>query len=138
MAPRDLRRLAARVRAHRQELYPSRLAAATAAGISKDTWQRVEEGEPVRGTTYAKVDSALQWATGSSVAVTEGGEPVLVDDAGGARVSMSGKGPLDADVLRQAAFDAARATLPTASIGDLDAFTDELVEVLRRSGDVAE
>lgn len=138
MATRDLRRLAARVKAHRLELYPSRLAAAKVAGISKDTWQRVEEAEGVREATYAKVDRALRWATGSSIAVAEGGEPVLVDAAGEVAGVPAKKDPLDPEKVRRAAFDAARTTLPTASIGDLDAFTDELVEVLRRTGDVAE
>ncbi|WP_030559169.1 hypothetical protein [Streptomyces aureocirculatus] len=135
MATRDLRRLASRVKAHRMELYPSRLAAAKAAGISKDTWQRVEEAESVRESTYAKVDRALRWERRSSIAIAEGGEPFLVDDA---EVPAVNKEPLRPEVLRSAAFSAARAKLPTASIGDLDAFTDELVEVLRRSGNVAE
>lgn len=119
------------------ELYPSRLEAAAAAGVSKDTWQRVEQAVGVRETTYVKIERALHWAAKSCIAVAEGGEPVLIDDAD-AGVSASRKASIDPDAVRRAAFDAARATLPTASIGDLDAFTDELVEALRRSGDVAE
>lgn len=120
------------------ELYSSRRTAAEAVGISKDTWQRVEEAQVVREVTYAKVDRALGWAAGSCVEVAEGGEPVLVGGADGDGVPAEGVSALDPETVRRAAFDAARATLPTASIGDLDAFTDELIEALRRSGDVAE
>lgn len=136
MATRDPARLAKRVKAHRMELYPSRLEAAKAAGISKDTWRRVEEGMAVQEAKLAKVDRALGWTVGSCVAIAEGGEPVLADRRDGQDDPASPAAPLGADDLRRAAFEAARAKLPTASIGDLDAFSDELVEVLRRAGAV--
>lgn len=135
MATRDLDRLAFRVKAHRLELYPSRLAAAQTAGISKDTWLRVEEGKEVRESTYAKIDKALGWAIGSCIAIADGGEPVLVDTQREAPAAAA-PAPLSADALRQAAFDAARAKMPSAPIGEIDAFSDELVEVLRRAGAV--
>lgn len=119
------------------ELYPSRLAAAQAAGISKDTWQRVEEAEEVRESTYAKIDKALGWATGSCVTIAEGGNPVLVgepDEGAPAEPPAS----ITAAELRRAAFDAARTTLPAAPIGDIDAFSDELVEMLRKAGAISD
>ena len=64
MATRDPGRLAKHVKAHRMELFTSRKAAADSAGVSKDTWQRVEEGLEVRETTYVKIDKALGWASG--------------------------------------------------------------------------
>lgn len=138
MATPDLARLAGRVKAHRLELFPSRKAAADVAGISKDTWQRVEEGMEVRESTYAKIDRVLGWAIGSCVAITVGGEPVLADTPGGngsaeaAGAELSS--PVPADVVKRAAFEAARSKLPTAQIGDIDDFATELVEVLRRAG----
>lgn len=137
MATRDLSRLAKRVKAHRLELYPSRLAAAQAAGISKDTWHRVEDGDEVRESTYAKIDRALGWATGSCAAISEGGEPALVGEAA---PPPSGDVPkrLSPKEARQAVLDAARAALPSAPIGQLDAFGDELVEILRRAGVVTD
>ncbi|MEU3683710.1 helix-turn-helix transcriptional regulator [Streptomyces sp. NPDC030592] len=140
MATRDLKRLGARVKAHRLELHPSRLAAARAAGISKDTWQRVEDGEVVRDSTYPKIDKALGWVVGSCVAIADGGTPVLASEVAGApATSLSGPAvALSAEQVRRAAFEAARAKLPSASIGDLDEFSDELVEILRRSGTVAD
>lgn len=131
MGTRDLDRLARQVKAHRLELYPSRLAAANAAGISKDTWRRVEEAEEVRDATYAKIDKALGWATGSCVLIAEGDSPVLGTEAGGATVGPS---PLTDDEIRAAAFAAATRRLPAAPIGDVQAFVEELVEALRRTG----
>lgn len=136
MATRDLSRLAKQVKAHRLELYPSRLAAAQVAGISKDTWQRVEEGEEVRESTYAKVDKALGWARRSCLAITEGGNPVFVDSAKVGVAPAAAQQKLTAEAVRRAAFEAARAKMPSAPIGDIDAFSEELVEVLRRTGDI--
>lgn len=133
MATRDLDRLAKYAKAHRMELYPSRLAAASAAGISKDTWRRVEEGQEVRESTYAKIDKALGWAINSCILITEGHEPVL---AGEPEVATQPRGAMSADAVRQGALEAARRTLPSVPIGDLDAFSDELVEILRRVGEV--
>ncbi|MFF9129162.1 hypothetical protein [Streptomyces sp. NPDC014806] len=141
MTTRDLGRLAGHVKRHRLELYPSRLAAAQAAGISKDTWQKVEDGGLVRESTYAKVDKALGWAIGSCVAIAEGGEPVLVDSGSRTGPSDAPAPPsrqLTAAEVRQAAFEAARAKMPGAPIGEIDAFSDELVEILRRAGSVAD
>lgn len=140
MATRDLKRLGARVKAHRIELHPSRLAAAQVAGISKDTWKRVEDGEVVQDSKYPKVDKALGWVVGSCVAVAEGGEPALAGAAAreGAASPAASAAALSAEQLRRAAFEAARAKLPDASIGALDEFSDELVEILRRAGSVAD
>ncbi|MFD9602031.1 hypothetical protein [Streptomyces sp. NPDC059970] len=140
MGTRDLDRLASRVKARRLELYPSRLTAAGAVGISKDTWRRVEEGLDARELTYAKIDRALGWTPGSCVVVADGGEPVLVGAPHGDRPApgeSSGAG-LSSEVVRKATFEAARRTMPNVAIGDLDAFSEELVEVLRRGGHVSE
>lgn len=139
MTSRDLDRLAKHVKAHRLELYSSRLAAAQAAGISKDTWHRVEEGLDVRESTYAKIDRALGWVTGSCILIAEGGTPVLGDtppaDADGAPAATLPS----AETVRKAAFEAARAKMPASTpIGAIDAFAEEIVEILRRAGGVAE
>lgn len=135
MATRDLDRLAKHVKAHRLELYPSRLAAARAAGISKDTWQKVEEGQEVRESTYAKVDKALGWAIRSCILIAEGQGPVLADGLAGSEASAP---RLTEGEVRDAAFTAATKKLPTAPIGDVQAFVDELVKVLRTVGEVAD
>ncbi|MFB6955539.1 hypothetical protein ACFCYB_00530 [Streptomyces sp. NPDC056309] len=124
------------MKAHRLEQFPSRDAAAAAAGVTRNTWKRVEEGQEVRESTYAKVDKALGWAAGSCADVAEGGRPALVDESGIA-APASGRERLTEEGVRRAAFEAARAKLPTVAIGDIDAFSDEVVEILRRSGDLS-
>lgn len=133
MATRDLDRLAKRVKAHRLELFPSRLAAARAAGISKDTWQRVEDGEEVRESTYAKIDKVLGWAVGSCILITTGGEPVLAAESS---ASAAAAPRLSEEDVREAAYKAAMAKLPDAPIGAVREFADELVKVLRGTGGV--
>ncbi|WP_318205321.1 hypothetical protein [Streptomyces sp. SCL15-4] len=136
MATPDLDRLAKHVKAHRLAQYPSRDTAAATAGVTRNTWKRVEEGEPVRESTYAKVDKALGWAIGSCTAITEGGEPVL---AGGTTTSSPDPAPrMTEKQARDMAWDTARATLPTAPVGELDTFVNELVENLRRAGIVTD
>ncbi|MEW1803232.1 helix-turn-helix domain-containing protein [Streptomyces virginiae] len=71
----DHDQLAARVRARRLELGLSRAALSERAGISKGTCHRVEEGQPIRDTSYAKIDAALDWAPGSCAAIRDGGDP---------------------------------------------------------------
>ncbi|PZT70144.1 hypothetical protein DN402_31435 [Streptomyces sp. SW4] len=113
MATRDLDRLAKSVKAHRLQQYPSRDAAAEAAGITRNTWKKVEEGQEVRESTYVKVDKALGWGIGSCVAITEGGNPVLT--APGDDLTPAPPATLTAEAARQAAFEAARAKLPAST-----------------------
>lgn len=120
------------------ELFTSRKAAADSAGVSKDTWQRVEEGLEVRETTYVKIDKALGWASGSCLAISEGGNPVFVDSSKAGSASAPAQQKLTVEAVRRAAFEAARAKMPAAPIGDIDAFSEELVEVLRRTGDIGD
>lgn len=135
MATRDLDRLAKRVKAHRMEQYSSRDAAAAAAGVTRNTWKRVEEGQEVRESTYAKVDRALGWASGSCLLIAEGGEPVLVDEV----LDLSVRSPrLTEDAVRRAAFEAAMAKMPNAPIGEVQGFVDELVKVLHKTGRLEE
>lgn len=78
-SPQDLPRLAAHTKQRRLGLHLARLAAAKAADVSKDTWQRVEEGKPVREMNYAKIEPVLGWAPGSCLAILAGGEPEMLD-----------------------------------------------------------
>ncbi|MGW4505767.1 hypothetical protein ACWENO_14115 [Streptomyces sp. NPDC004436] len=77
---RDLDRLATAVQTRRTELRLGIEPAAKLAGISKDTWKRVEAGLKVRDTTYAAIDRALQWAPGGCAAIRDGREPVPSED----------------------------------------------------------
>ncbi|WP_406418295.1 helix-turn-helix domain-containing protein [Streptomyces sp. NBC_01614] len=76
MAP-DLERLAARVKQRRTELRLGIEPAAKLAGISKDTWKRVEAGLTHRDTSYTGIETALQWAVGSCRRILDGEEPII-------------------------------------------------------------
>lgn len=80
VATPDLQRLAARVSERRLGLNLSIKRAAVLAGLSKDTWMRVEAGESVRHLTYDKVETALRWTIGSCRKIMDGGEAVDLDD----------------------------------------------------------
>ncbi|MEV6854757.1 helix-turn-helix transcriptional regulator [Streptomyces microflavus] len=80
--PLTLQRLATDVRERRLELRLGIAAAAEKAGMSKDTWRRVEEGSRVRDTSYAKIDSVLGWAPGSALSILDGAEAIRVEPLG--------------------------------------------------------
>lgn len=141
MTTRDLDRLAKHVKAHRLELYPSRLVAAKTAGISKDTWKRAETGQPVQDKKYAQIDRALGWATGSCIAIAEGAEAVPAKVVGtGDDATMVSSPPAEwaganaEDVVRQAIGNGALVTVPGLPIGEVHALTDEVVQILRKHG----
>lgn len=76
MATPDLQRLAALIKRRRRELNLSVVRAARAAGMSRDTWSRIESGLPARLMNYDKIEDVLQWAVGSCQKIMDGGEPV--------------------------------------------------------------
>lgn len=117
------------------ELFPSRLAAAQAAGISKDTWKHIEEGDVVRDVSYAKVDRALGWATGSCVAIAEGGEPVRYIEAGGEPTEdVAIPATWAAEDVEQAITESAMATTPDLTVRQIRALSDETLKALRKRG----
>ncbi|MFB7605252.1 hypothetical protein [Streptomyces gardneri] len=65
-------RLGRLVQARRDELALPLRAAAESAELAVNTLRRVESGLPVRSVSYAKVDRALSWAPGSSMAILGG------------------------------------------------------------------
>lgn len=133
MPPRDLERLAKIVKARRLELFPSRLHAAQKAGVSKDTWQRVEEGEQVRSVSYAKLDKALSWAVGSCTVIAEGGEPVPVVDTGGGLMASVPLEALEEDI-RQSVTNATIATAPDLTAREITALNARVMDELRKRG----
>lgn len=136
-APRDLDRLAKAVKARRLELHPSRLAAATSAGVSKDTWAKVEDGLPVRDVSYAKMDPALGWAVGSCLLIAEGGEPVLAsyhEADGGTYMRTQVPQSLLPEDVRHLVVDSAMATHVNLTVPEIHKLSDQIVEGLRKRG----
>jgi hypothetical protein len=136
MATRDLGRLGRAVKARRVKLFSSRLKAATAAGMSKDTWQRVEDGEAVQPGTYAKMEPVLKWAPESCEAVAEGGEPLLVEyvESNGDVTMVSKPQVVSAGDVKNAVTISAFATMPDATIGSVQEQAERLVVELRKLG----
>lgn len=69
-------RLGPIVRERRLHLGLAYKTAAKLAGMSKETWKKIEDGEIVRAMSYAKVDPILEWAPGSCEAVLAGRQPI--------------------------------------------------------------
>ncbi|MBI0296772.1 helix-turn-helix transcriptional regulator [Streptomyces sp. PRKS01-29] len=131
---RDLDRLARIATERRLELGLARNKAATEIGISKDTWKRLERGEPIRDINYGKIDGALGWAVGSCVAVMEGGDPIPIeankDDGVIAHVPVEGLQHELPDAVAMAAL----ATTPDLTAREIKALSDQIVEELRKRG----
>ncbi|MFI0914374.1 hypothetical protein [Streptomyces abikoensis] len=133
---RDLDRLARLVKERRLLLHPSRAAAAQAVGMSKDTWLRLERGEPVRDITYVKVDEALQWATGSCQAVMGGGDPLPVERSAEEPATVLAKLPA-AEIeatIRKSVASAAIATSDDMSAAQIRALAAHVIDDLKGQG----
>lgn len=135
MSTDSLRALAQAVKRRRLALQLARLRAANLAGMSKDTWRRVEEGKPVREMTYAAIEPVLHWAQGSCETVLAGGQPVPVEPS---RVDPA---VTVADVSEETRGEAARRIVESASIGYTELSASEvrklsarIVEDLERAG----
>ncbi|MFD8771345.1 helix-turn-helix domain-containing protein [Streptomyces sp. NPDC055817] len=136
MSTHDLERLGKAVKARRLALYESRVAAAKAAGISKDTWKRVEEGEPVRDGTYVKIDPALDWAPGSCLTLLEGREAMPVEEVDGAPDVVTTIIPKEAldEEIRDVVQLASIATTKGLTADEIRALSDRVVQDLKKRG----
>jgi hypothetical protein len=81
MTSPTLGRLGQLVQTRRTELKLGVEPAAKLAGISKDTWKRVEAGLKVWDRSFAGIETALQWAPASCRLILEGGDPVINEPA---------------------------------------------------------
>lgn len=135
MATPDLARLARYVKARRLELGLARKLAAARAGMSKDTWRRVEEGEPVREMSYAKMDPVLGWASGSTAGVLGGGEPVATRAAETSGAEISELSSTDrGGRAREAIQLAAISTTSGLTAEEIRDLSDRAVEELKERG----
>jgi hypothetical protein len=120
-----LDRLATLVQKRRTELRLGTEPAAKLGGISKDTWKRVEAGQKVWDRSYAGVDAALRWATGSCLRVLAGDDPIVSEPiaaAGDVKVSDVPKSELArhvGDAVQSAAI-ATKGSLTGDEIAELN------------------
>lgn len=135
MAPRDLDALAKVVKKRRIELGLAYKTAAKQAGISPETWKRIETGQPVRELSYAKVDPVLQWAPGSCIAASEGRAPVPVAPAEGAPgISISPMPSEALDAAKDVVQLAAIATTSGLTADEIRALSERVVADLKKNG----
>lgn len=130
----DLHRLAQQVAHRRSQLHLSvdEAARRSRPTMSNATWHRLEDGKPVRDTTYARVDKVLDWPPRTCMAILEGAEPPLESEtAGGIRITRLA---VTADELRRAVQSAAIATAPDMTGAQIQRLAEEAVEELRRQG----
>ena len=125
----DYARLAKLARARRLELGLAITAVAEAAGISKDTYRRIEEGRDVRDISYARIEPALRWASGSCRAVLEGGEPTPAEQSKPVVTRVE----LDEDVMGQI-VKAAIVTTSELSAAEIRTISDRVIADLKLRG----
>ncbi|WP_405461584.1 helix-turn-helix domain-containing protein [Streptomyces sp. NBC_00101] len=128
--PSTHQRLAAKVRERRLVLGMSITGAADSAGMSKDTWRRIEEGGLVRQTTYTKIDSVLGWAPGSALGILDGSDPIEVEQlGGGVTAARIPEGELD-----KAITGAMVAVVDTMTAAEIREVARRVVEELKDKG----
>ncbi|MFE9738885.1 helix-turn-helix domain-containing protein [Streptomyces sp. NPDC006477] len=135
MAPRDLDALAKAVKNRRIEIGLGYKNAAKQAGISPETWKRIETAQQVRELSYAKVDPVLHWAPGSCMGVLAGKSPIPVTPAAEAPgVSIS---PVPPEALAAAKDVVQLATIATTSgltAEEIRALSERVVADLKKKG----
>lgn len=134
VATLDLQRLAERVEKRRLQLNLSIVRAASLASISKDTWKRIERAEPVRHLTYDKVESALSWTVGSCRKIMDGGEAVVLDDAGAEPQIIAVPPEVLEGEFRDAVQGALIATTDDLTSAQIRQVNERAIEILRSRG----
>lgn len=108
--------------------------AAALAGMSKDTWMRVESGEEVRHMTLDKIEAALDWTVGSCRKIMDGGDPVLLDETDvNATITPVPNGALESE-LRGAVQNALIATTDDLTTAQIREVNERAIEILRQRG----
>ncbi len=134
VATDDPHALAEAVKKRRLELHLARKIAAESVGMSKDTWKRVEDGDPVRDLAYAKIEKVLGWETGSCRIILAGGSPIPAGTEPDREVEYA---PVPAEMLE----DEVRQAVTNAMVGGTDLTADKIravneaaIRVLRERG----
>lgn len=119
--------------ARRHQLGLARKKAAESVGMSKDTWKRVEEGNPVRAMNYSRIDGVLGWAIGSCDLIASGGDPVPATE------SATVSGVTIADVTDRAAkaqriVEGASVAVTNLPADEIRALTTRILKDLQKEG----
>lgn len=129
-----LHRLADHIRRRRVELGMNKIDVAKAADITINTYMKLEDAKPVRDLTYGKVETVLQWASGSCQEVLRGGDPTVAERMTDSVVtSPVTNDDLEGDV-GQAVTNAAIAVADGMSAADIRKLKQHVIDDLRRRG----
>jgi DNA-binding XRE family transcriptional regulator len=135
---RHLQKLAALVTQRRAQLGLSQEKAAKVCDVAYMTYRKVEEGQSVRSTTYAKIEVGFNFRAGSCKAILDGSaDSVLLED--GTELIEGGQiSRLDPEVLTDGIPDAvtrsAMLVAPELTGRQIQELGEQVVEELRRRG----
>lgn len=138
MAPRHdedaLQRLASLIIKRRSELKLHKVDVARRAGLQVNTYSKVEDGLPVRETTYTKIEPVLEWAAGSCLDILSGATAAtLVEPATPAAVFSPVRAEDLAEDVGDVVQDAAVAISDTMTAAEIRELKRQVVEkVLER------
>ncbi|MFE9432917.1 hypothetical protein [Streptomyces sp. NPDC006640] len=130
-----LQRLADQIAQRRADLNMNKIDVARAAEIQINTYSKVEDGKPVRLTTYGSIERVLGWAPGSCVDILRGATAATVIDGGspGAVFSPIQAGDL-ADDVAEAVQNAAIAVSDSLTAAEIRRMKLLVVEELVKRG----
>jgi len=131
-----LGRLATLVHQRRTELKLGVEPAAKAAGISKDTWKRVEAGQRVWDRSFAGIETALGWELGSCKRILDGLDPAAAGSAQAAEEPTVTQIPKDElkRLVGDAVQSAAIATKGSLTGDEILALNERVLKELRERG----
>lgn len=136
---RHLQKLAALVAQRRVALgFASKEAAAEACGISHTTYRKVEFGQPVRGTTYVKLEVGFGFRPGSVRAILDGTSDSITLEDGTELIEGGQIRAIDPKVLGEgvesAVTKSALLVAPELTGRQIQQLSEQVAEELRRRG----
>ncbi|KOV86115.1 MULTISPECIES: hypothetical protein [unclassified Streptomyces] len=135
---RHLKRLAVLVAQRRAQLDLKKEDAARTCGIAYMTYWKIEDGQRVRDSTYAKLEVGFGMRAGSCKAVLDGSTDSVVLEDGTELIEGGQISRVDTDALAAGLSDAvtrsAMLVAPELTGRQIQALNEEVVEELRRRG----
>ncbi|MFI2426566.1 hypothetical protein ACH5A7_21130 [Streptomyces sp. NPDC018955] len=135
---RHLQKLAALVSQRRAQLALSKEDAATTCGIAYMTYWKIEDGQSVRPSTYAKLEVGFRMRAGSCKAVLDGAADSVVLEDGTELIEGGRISRLDPEVLGEGIPDAvtrsAMLVAPELTGRQIQELGEQVMEELRRRG----
>lgn len=126
-----LKRLAGLAVQRRADLDMTKMDAAHKAEVSINTYMKLEDGRPLRETTYAKIENAFGWAPSSCRAVLDGASEAIVVERGPGGTVIA---RIPEEDLGQAVTSAIVAVSDSLTAPEIRDMSRRVVEELKRRG----